>query len=198
MNKEEFALMKFPVFGLPPTTDLLVHFQELKSYEEFSGYKDKDRNLVFRYVFFCYDKKSPLVRTQPELKKRKEQAMELAGFERTGQGKFKAHLEAIMEMKDEAVNKIIICFLVNIQNNMEWALYVANQFTFADNMRLLMKPLEGDDDKKVLDGANARSKLREECKAVIADQESLLKALFMENTDLKEIVKTKYISPQTQ
>lgn len=197
MNKEEFKLMKFNVSELPIDADILLHFPELKSYKEFSEYKDKDKNLIFRYVFLCYDIKSPLFKTQPELKKRREAAMELAGFERGSKGKFSDKLSSIMEMRDELVNKIILCFLTRIQNNMAWALFVANEFTFSDNMRLLMKPLEGDDDKKVLDGANARSKLREECKAVIADQDILLKALFADNNDLKEIVKKKILSPET-
>lgn len=198
MNKEEFKLMRFPVFDLPIETDLLIHFPELKAYKEFLEYKEKDRNLIFRYAFFCYDKNSPLVKVHHDLKKLKEAAMDLAGFERVRGAKFKDPIVEIMDMKNEEVNNIILCFLVNIQNNMAWALYVANQFTFSDNIRLLMKPMEGHDDKKVLDGANVRSKLREECKAVIADQESLLKTLFGDNNELKEITKVKRIAAETR
>ena len=197
MNKDECKLMKFNVCDLPLDTDIVTHFKELSSYKEFTDYKDKDKNLVLRYIFLCYDFKTPLLKTHPELKKRKEEAMDLAGFERNSKGKFSEKLINVMDMKDEGVNKIILCFLTRIQNNMAWTLFVANEFTFSDNMRLLMKPLEGDDDKKVLDGANARSKLREECKAVIKDQEELLKSLFADNNDLKELVKKKIISPET-
>lgn len=207
MNKEEFKLMKFNVYDLPVGTDIVTHFPELKSYKEFSEYKDKEKNLVFRYVFFCYDKNSPLIKLYPDLKKRKEMALDLAGFSRATSGNFSEKLSDIMAFNNEKVSDAIFCFL-QLQRHRVWMMIVSTEQAFDEYQRLILNPVsdtigtgqnkEELGDKDILSAATTKSKLMQECEEMNKRIDLYYKELFGDNNDLKEIVKKKNITSETQ
>lgn len=208
MNKEEFSLMRFPVFDLPLETELLGHFPELKSYKEFAEYKDKDRNLVFRYVFFCYDKNSPLIQMFSDLKKRKDQALELAGFERdTKTGKFKKDISSIINLENDNIIELVFCF-VRLQKYRFWMMIVSTEQAFDEYQRLIFSPVsdtkkrgeskEEVADKDILGAATTKGKLMDECDAMNKRIDLYYKELFGDNEDLKKVAKVKFVSPQSR
>lgn len=212
----DFSKLKIPVNLVPLGDDVVDFFRELKAQEEFSSYSIKDRNKIVKYVIYAYDPKSPFVENSTsDLTKRKENAAEEAGFERNPtSGKFKQEVYDLIELFNEDANEMIFCYLRMI-NNRTWTLIVTNEQVFAEYTRLLMEPVayssyarkkatEGEDkqvevkdDKKLLEAANVKAKLRDECKMIAADLDTLYKTLFGNNEDLKEKMAVRVIRPET-
>ncbi len=221
MTPKGFEKLKIPVFEVPDSTDIVKYFRELDSHESFYSYSEKDRNRVVKYVVLAYDPNSACVKNNSsDLTKRKEAAAELAGYTRLKSGKFDDQVLELFNMSNEGANQMICCYLRYIVNNMIWTLIVANEQVLAEYIALLMEPVDynkgssgykrkGDadepdaeekvikDDKKLLEAANMKGKLREECKSIVADLGKLYKELYGDNDDLKEII-TKPIRPETR
>ena len=196
MAKDIYAKLRIPVHTVEIGQDIVHKFPELQQYEEFSRYKEKDRNDVIRYVVYAYDPESPHVKNSTsELSKRKEAAAEAAGFERNKKtGLFGDNICLIMNLKDEEVNKMIFCYL-KMLNTMLWTQIVTDEQGFWEYTKLLMQPLEHDDDKKLMDAANVKGKLREERNKIKVDLDKYYKEFYGDNSDLEE--KTERYSPET-
>lgn len=198
MEGVSFSKLKIPVHKIDKGQDIVQAFKELQSLPEFHMYPFGNRNFVIRYVIYCYDPKSPLIDLYVDLKRRKESAAEYAGFERNKKtGKFPDEVNAIMALENTAVNDMIFCYLKLI-NNRVWTQIVTNEQLFDEYSRLLMAPVgNASDDKKLLEAANVKAKLREECKLISTDLDKLYKDLFGDNDDLKDNVMAKPIRPET-
>lgn len=196
-----YERLKIPVHKASKDEDLLDKFEVFRNHKEFSDYPKQIRNKAIKYVVFTYDPNSPFVLDSvSDLKKRKEAAAEAAGFLRDPRtGKFDELVKEIMELRDEDTNAMIFKFL-QIINNRTWTLIVTNEQIFDEYTALLMEPVKsaaGTDDKKVLEAANIKSKLREECKVIADELEKLYKKLFGDNDDLKDVIVAKPVKPET-
>jgi hypothetical protein len=199
MTPKGFEYLKVQVFDVPEGQDIIKYFRDLSDFEAFSLYSGKDRNEIVKYVIFAYDPSSPCVRNNSaDLTKRKEAAAELAGYKRLKSGKFDASVIEMFNMKNSAVTDMICCYLRYFVNNRVWSLITVNEQILSEYIKLLMDPVsKGDgDDKKLLEAANTKSKLREECKSIVSDLEKQYKELYGDNEDLKEAI-SKPIKPET-
>lgn len=199
---KEYPKLKIPIHNCPDNEDIVKFFRELLSHEAFYGCPEKDRNRMVKYVIFAYDPESPCVKNfSSDLKKRKEAAAEAAGYVRLTSGKFEQPVIDYMNMLNAHINDMICCYLRYFVNNQIWSLIVADENVMAEYISLLLEPINNQnggkmDDKKLLEAATIKSKLREECKSIVADLNKLYKELYGDNDDLKEII-TKPIRPET-
>lgn len=109
----DFQGMMFNVFPLPMSTDLFEAFPALASYEEFYGIcPGLQKANVFRYIFYVYDKQSPLTKFFGDnILKRKYEGALLAGFKLNENKRFSDHIEAMIKCEYSEVNRMIIRFL---------------------------------------------------------------------------------------
>ncbi len=196
MEKDAFAGLKIPVHTVEFGQDIVDKLKELQQYEEFARYPSKDRNFVIRYVAYAYDPESPFVKNSTsELSKRKEVAADQAGFERNAKtGKFAESVYEMMDFKNEDVNKMIFCYL-RILNNYTWVQITTDEQLFWEYTKLLNDPLKNDDEKKLMETANIKGKLREERNKIKQDLDKYYKEFYGDNTDLQE--KVKRFTPET-
>lgn len=196
----DFSKLKIPVNKVPFGQDIINEFKELQVHEEFARYPHADRNNVIRFVVYAYDPKSPFVENAAsDLKKRKESAAEEAGFNRNEKtGRFEGKIVEIMAMENDSTNEMIFCYL-RLINNRTWKLISTYEQVFSEYIKLLMTPISDSDidSKKLLEAANVKAKLREECKIIATDLDSLYKTLFGDSEDIKEIITIKPIKPET-
>lgn len=196
MGKDGFDRLKIPVHTVEFGQDIVDKFRELQQYTEFSKYPHKDRNYVIRYIVYAYDPESPFVKNSAsELSKRKEAAAEEAGFERNKKtGKFADEVYEIMDFKKEEVNDMIFCYL-RILNNYTWVQITTDEQLFWEYTKLLNQPLANDDEKKLMESANIKGKLREERNKIKLDLDKYYKEFYGDNIDLQE--NKNHFSPET-
>ncbi len=212
----DFSKLRVKINKIPDNKDIIKEQPLLQQYPEFNDYCGADRNNLVRYIILAYDPGSPFVEEfTSDLKRRKEAAADEAGFQRIkSTGKWPEEVQEILNLDREDVVDMVFCYL-RIVNNQTWSLIVTNEQVFSEYTRLLLSPVayssytkkedDGDgvgekvvkDDKKLLEAANMKSKLREECKLISADLKGFYKELFGDNEDLKEKVKAKPIRPET-
>jgi hypothetical protein len=213
----DFSKLRFQVHGVPHGTELLLKFPELQAYPEIATYKHADRNYVIRYVIYMYDMHSGLIQKFPELKQRKEFALELAGFERDpNTGKFKSEIYKMINLekiqvkvvseeedsKDKTVTEsnrifeMVMCY-IKLQNNRLWSMIVTTEQAFLEYQGLIMEPVSERGDKDTLAAANTKDKLMESCYNMNKRIDEYYKELFGDNEDLKNVVKKKPVRPET-
>lgn len=214
IQNKPFSRLKFPVHEVPQGTDLVHKFSELAGHREFSNYPHADRNNVIRYILYCYDLNSDLIKQFTDLKKRKEAAAELAGFKRSEKdGKFDKEVYNMMEFKKKTItttdedekeetevesNKIyamVMCFL-KIQQSRLWSMIVSTEQAFEEYQGLIMEPVSERGDKDTLTAAKTKDALMDSCDKMNQRIEEYYNKLFGSNEDLIE-VKRKAISPET-
>jgi hypothetical protein len=196
----DFSKMLFDISSVPPGTDLNQKFHKLGKIKEFQEYSNPDRNFVTRYILLMYESGSPLHEAYEDLSERKSKAADIAGYERNSKGKFKdERIYKIMSMEEEEINNLIFAFLKAFKHT-TWMQIVTNEQIFEEYSRLLIDPVTGKDSKNILEAANVKAKLRQECKDIAADLKSLYKELCGKSQDeLKPILseKLKPITPET-
>jgi hypothetical protein len=190
--------LKIPVESTPEGEDIVRYFKELYSKEEFASFSHPEKNKIVRYIIFGYDIDSLCVKSNlHDLKKRKEDAAERAGFKRSRSGVFEDYVHEIMDMNNKEVNQMICCYLRYFVHNNAWKLIVVNEQMMSEYISLMLEPVVSHkDDKKRLEAANIKAKLREECKAIASDIKMLYKDLYGDNEDLKEEI-IKPVRPET-
>lgn len=203
MVNSSFQKLKFKVYDVPQGTDLLGQFPELAC-KAFKDYKKSNRNYVIRYIIYCYDFNSDLIEQFSDLNKRKEAALDLAGFDRNlNTGKFSEEVYEMINLQIPEINDMIFAFL-GIVKNRTWDLIVIHEENFAEYKRLLLDPIYSSqaetskESKTILEAATVKSKLREELKSIAKDLEGFYKDLYGDNIDVRENQeKPRPISPET-
>lgn len=161
-TKEDFKGMQFPIYGLGNDEDLFQHFPALSAIKAFEkkGSIPIDHQLLIRYVFYCYDKKSKL-QTYPELDKRKKEAARLAGIHPTN-----VHLKALFDNQFKEVREMIIAFC-RMQNNRLFQMRITALEAFYEYQSIILDPIDQKlDDDKMLRAANLKTKLIEDCDSI--------------------------------
>jgi len=196
MDNNDFNRLHIPVHTVEKGQDIVNKFKELQEHIEFSMYPHSDRNDVIRYVVYAYDPESPFVKNSTsELSKRKEAAADAAGFERNKRtGLFAANVTELMELRNEEVNRMVICYL-KMLHNYTWTQIVTYEQLFWEYISLLLEPLVNTDEKKLMEAANIKGKLREECNKIKQDLDKFKKEFYGDNADLKE--KVERVRPET-
>lgn len=197
MTNDHFSKLKIPVHLTENGQDIVLKFIEFQSRPEFAQFPTTNRNKVIKYVVYSYDPESPFVKNSSlDLLKRKESAAVAAGFERHKKtGEFDPFIIDIFEMKNEEVNNMIFSYLKMV-NNYTWIQITTDEQLFWEYTALLNKPLEGSDEKKLMESANIKGKLREERNKIKQDLDKYKKEFYNNNSDLQEVIEQR-ITPET-
>jgi hypothetical protein len=99
---------------------------------------------IVRYIIALYDPKSPLIRGEQNLLRRKEIAAEIAGFDTEND---EAALEILYNHKYDCVVEMIHNFLKNVVKSMEYAMLVGYESSFWEGQKELLSPNKKGSDK---------------------------------------------------
>ncbi len=152
--------MRYPVYCLPLDKDLLKQFPSLQKHDAFSKeVPGMNRNLVLRYIFFCYDQS--IKWETPEFKERKKQAAELAGFKTMDR-----HTVQMMNNALEEVNDMIVAFF-RLQHYRKYRMKIMALELLDQYHKIIMEPIRKklDDDKRAR-AANLKTDLMLKCKTL--------------------------------
>lgn len=133
--------LKYNIANLGPKESVLEAFPELSVYPEFQSKDDR----FLRYVIFCYDMGSGLVKIKDSVK-RKEEAMKLAGFKQTAKGWDDVRCELAMAMVDIDVKAMIVRYLKSCLNAPKYAFWVMGNEMVWQNIAKIATPIEVDTD----------------------------------------------------
>lgn len=128
--------MQFPIHRIDGS--VLDLYPKLAEFKEFKAtVKPLHKDKTIRYILYCYDIKSPLVKNNVELMKRKYEALILAGYELSASKKFSADIERMIMGENDKVNKMIVRF-VRIQKNHKYSLLVATEQAYYKKINTMM------------------------------------------------------------
>lgn len=114
-------------------------------------------NKVIRYILALYDPKSPLIKGEQNLMRRKEIAAEIAGFDME---KDDVMLAILFEYKYDHVVEMVQNFLKDFVKSMDWALLVSLEQTFWEFQGRLMQPIDrADKDKDLMSAVQTKTKM---------------------------------------
>ncbi len=91
---------------------------------------------------------------------------------------------------------MIVCYL-RLLHNLTWAQISTFEQLFWEYIKLLLEPLVNDDDKKLMESANIKGKIREELNKVKQDLDKLKKEFYGDNDDLKDKMTVRIVKPET-
>jgi len=163
--------------------DLLEALPQLAKFKSFADCPHSDRNQLIRYIALMYDKKSPLVIANRNPETKHIEAVKLSKLQRVGD-----FSEDIMDM--------LIEFLKD-QNDLTWAMIVANEGTFWEYHRMIAQPIESfDGDKDRLSATSLKTKLLNDCDEIAGRLESYYLKVFQDQK-IVEKAKSRLLTPES-
>lgn len=186
-NKEDFNKMIFNPFSIKGL--IKKKYPKIKMFKSF----DKAPETLIKYVLYMYDQNTPLKEQFPELKIRKEQAAVLSGYNLVKDNEvlndmFFFRNEKLISMADEFLRK---------QNNRIWSMIVSNEQTFFEYQTKLLRPVDGDRDKDILQALQIKSKIMDDLNTINDRLESYYMKLYGEDQELLKTIKAdKRLTPE--
>lgn len=112
-------------------------FSTIDNYEEFSSFQHPSREEVFLYIDQMYNKESDLIANYEDIDMRKKVAARNAGMDVS-----QPWVMAIMKNSDEQVNRLIDCYITQIQGSIMLKMLVTAEEYFSEiqeaiNMKML-------------------------------------------------------------
>lgn len=179
--ESEFKDMEFNPFEVPKGKTMLDKYSELAKYKEFSEpFLQLDKDKVIRYIVYCFSKRSPVVKKENDINKRKLLALELAGFKPIGD----SYSETILKMisgGDKNVNRMIYRFLKSTQRDIKYATVRAAAENYYYNLYLLISNEVTDD---IFGEAEKKAKIAKLLPDLLNNIEELSKDIFVGDTML--------------
>ena len=152
---------------------------------------DDAEDKLIKYVLYIYDVNTPLKEHFPDLKIRKEQAALLSGYDlkdETLNSIFFFTNSKVLSMVDEFLKK---------QNNRVWSMIVSNEQTFFEYQTKLLRPVDGDRDKDILQALQIKSKIMDDLNTINERLDSYYMKLYGEDeTLLNKIKSDKRLTPE--
>ena len=151
----DFVEMKFNVNDIEFNIPILKAFPVLQNYSEFKIEleADLDINKVLRWVFLCYDRKSPFLR-EVSINQRKLKAAIFAGFKTNSDGRFDEDVEAMLKGRNHEVNAMVIRFAWLFNNHLYLLLVAKTEFLYQFAIRMTtditMKPKDANEADEVV------------------------------------------------
>lgn len=164
-------------------------YPKLKMFKTFQGSDEK----LIKYVLYVYDYNTPLKEYYPDLKIRKEEAARLAGYDLDKEKDFLYEIFfftnlKLLEMVDEFLKK---------QNNRVWSMIVSNEQTFFEYQTKLLRPVDGDKDKDILQALQIKSKIMDDLNTINERLETYYMKLYGEDDVLLTTIKAdKRLTPE--
>ena len=186
-NKDDFNKMFFNPYGVKGS--LLKKYPKLKMFQSFLSADNK----LIKYVLLMYDANSPMKEQFPDLNIRKEQAALLCGYDLV---KDESLLSTIFFFENDKVTKMVDEFLRK-QNNRVWSMIVSNEQTFFEYQTKLLRPVDGDKDKDILQALQIKSKIMDDLNNINERLESYYMKLYGDDQDLLKTIKAdKRLTPE--
>lgn len=186
-NKDDFNKMFFNPYGV--NGSLLKKYPKLKMFKSFLSADNK----LIKYVLLMYDANTPLKEQFPDLNIRKEQAALLCGYDLI---KDESLLSTIFFFENEKVTKMVDEFLRK-QNNRVWSMIVSNEQTFFEYQTKLLRPVDGDKDKDILQALQIKSKIMDDLNNINDRLEAYYMKLYGEDQELLKTIKAdKRLTPE--
>jgi len=157
--------------------------------------KCKDDEKVLRFIISMYDPNNPVVRENRDPLLRKKSCAVLAGFDLI---KDEAFLEEIFNYTNEEIVEKTDRFLKEFVHIRLWSMICANEQTFFEYSKRMMKPVEeaGAKEKDLMSAIAIKSKLSEDMDAINNRLDSYYDKLYGD-ADLKNKVQKVRISPES-
>lgn len=156
----------------------------------FQSFKNSEDRFI-KYVLFLYDANTPLKEHYPDLKIRKEQAALMSGFKLEDE-----LLQSIFFFTDSKILVMVDEFLKK-QNNRVWSMIVSNEQTFFEYQTKLLRPVDGDKDKDILQALQIKSKIMDDLNTINDRLESYYMKLYGEDDILLNKIKAdKRLTPE--
>jgi hypothetical protein len=154
---------------------------------EIFGKQSKADVPLIKYVALLYDQKSPMRLKIPDINERKRECASIAGLPKNS--------EEIFNLNDDKVLVYINAYLRH-QSSKVWAILSANEEVLWQYQQELLTPIKDfRSDKDKLQALEIKTKLMQECDAIIKRIEAYEDKLFGDNKDKKsEILK---MSPES-
>lgn len=169
-EQSEFRKMALPV------TELIT--EKHQTVKQIFGKVDKSDIPMLLYVAYMYDKNSPLRTKISSIEDRKEEAADLSGL--------KSGREDIFSLEHPSIVKYISSYL-QFQNSKIWAILASNEEVLWQYQQELLNPIVNfKNDKDKLSALEIKSKLMNECDAIIKRIDAYEEKLFGDVTDKKE------------
>ena len=178
-SESDFDSMFFNPYGIKGS--ILKKYPKIKMFKSFLKADDK----LIRYVLYVYDLNTPLKEYYPDLKIRKEEAAKLSGYDLV---KDKDFLYQIFFFTDLKTLEMVDEFLKK-QNNRVWSMIVSNEQTFFEYQTKLLRPVDGDKDKDILQALQIKSKIMDDLNTINDRLETYYLKLYGEDDNLLQTIK---------
>lgn len=140
-NDKDFASLMFPVHKHKEDVNLIGKFPTLASLDSFRKFRHPslDVNKVIRYIVYCYDRESPILKKfMTDEKKRKQTAALYAKFSHDDNGLFDSDTDDMMKCRLQEVNLMIIDF-VRLYNDPEWSTLMMGYESYYQKLEQLVQ-----------------------------------------------------------
>ena len=172
ISEKEFESLSIPI---SKTADLEKN--EIVS-QVFGRLATKSNVPLIKYIVLMYDQKSPLRTKIVELRERKLEAKHRSGLS--------FDPDELISDKGSGMTTLINSFL-RFQHSKVWAALVANEEVLWQYQKELLLPItEFKDDKMKLQALEIKSKLMQECDAILKRVESYEEKIFGGNIEYKK------------
>ena len=186
-KKEDFENMIFNPYPYTKGRDILDLYPDLRNHDEFSNEVEEiDKTQLLTYIFLMYDKESPLVINITDLDKRKDEALELAGFSRRN-GKWNLTISEFRNLENTDVNKVISKFFF-IQHANKFEFMVSLEEAYYQMCQELRNPIDGDDAEERLKSLKIKGAVAKEAAGISNDIDELRRGIFKEDKKTGEVV----------
>ena len=169
-NESDFAECCIPIFGKDIHKD--------KSVTQIFGKVSADQIPLIKYIALMYDQKSPMRLKISDIQLRKEECYEMS--------ELKGDKEGIFDLSHDNILAYINAYLKH-QSSKIWAVMTANEEVLWQYQQELLTPIVNyKNDKDKLQALEIKTKLMQECDAIIKRIEAYEEKIFGDNDDKKK------------
>jgi hypothetical protein len=192
-SDSDFASLTFPIHNVDK--DLINKVPRLELIPSFKNYKGDFKDRIIKYICYLYDPNSPLKEFFPDMLRRKEQAAILSGFD-LEDNRTKDIIEGVMSLKNKGVLSMIDEYL-RFVNSRTWSMIVSNEETFYEYQSKLLRSVEAERDKDLLQALQIKGKIMEDLDNINERLEKYYLKLYAGDEDLvKTITTRRTITPE--
>lgn len=195
-DKKDFSKLKYNVEEIPKGDNILDHFEDLRQLHSFSGMKKKtdkgyDRQKIFRYIVFMYDKNSPFVLRYNSFEKRFEEAISYVGFDKN-----EDLIKDVFNLHDQSIKQMVVEFCI-LMSDLKWASLMQNYHTYYEIENATLEYVSDvKDDEKRLAALERKGKLLELSDRIAERVEKYEQEIFMGNDNIISEAKSKRVTPE--
>lgn len=169
-NESDFADCCIPVFAKELHKD--------KSVTQIFGKVSAEHTPLLRYISLMYDQKSPMRLKISDIQLRKEECYEMS--------ELKGAKDQIFDLSYDNILVYINAYLKH-QSSKIWAVMTANEEVLWQYQQELLTPIRDfKNDKDKLQALEIKTKLMQECDAIIKRIDAYEEKIFGDNTDKKK------------